>query len=166
MRRLRRSFSLAESVLAVTVVGVMLVASLKTLGAIRVGQQKMSERTQGLLLAQELMSEILAQHYTDPDLGLGSFGLGSDEVGTGSRALWEDVDDYNGRSESPPQRKDGTAIPGLTGWGWRVSVAWVNPLNLGQTSASETSVKRITVTVSRKSVDVAALVAVRTAAGG
>jgi MSHA pilin protein MshD len=160
--RIRGAFSLAEAVFATVVVAGMLVAALSTVGATRVGQQKMSERTRGRLLAQQLMSEILQQNYADPTLGVGSFGLGADEVGDGSRSLWDDVDDYHGRTESPPQYKNGTAIAGLAGWGWSVSVAWVNPSNLNQTVGTDMLVKRITVTVTHNGATVASAVAVRT----
>jgi len=144
------------------IVGVMLVAALEAVGASQRTQQKVGERRQGMLLAQELMSEILQQHYEDPDLPPGSFGLGSDEVGDGSRQLWEDVDDYDGWSASPPQLKDGTVLSEFTGWGRSVEVHWAQPGNLTVSQAGDTGVKQITVTVTRGDALVATLVAVRT----
>jgi len=153
-----------EAVISAVIVGVMLVAALNTVGASRIGQQKMGDRTKGALLAQQLMTEILQQQYEDADYGPGSFGLGGDEVGDGSRALWEDVDDYDGWSASPPQQKDGTVIQGFDGWERSVGVVWANPNNLQATVGYDTRVKRITVTVTRDDVPIATQVAVRTSA--
>lgn len=163
-RHAGRALTLAEAVISMAVVGVMLVAALNTVGASRVTQRKMGERSRGMLLAQDLMSEILRQHYEDPDLGPGSFGVGGDEVGDGSRALWEDVDDYDGWSASPPQHKDGTKFSDLEGWRRSVSVSWVDPANLSNDSVGDTGVKRIAVTVMHGDVVTASLTAIRTSA--
>lgn len=160
----RHGLSLAETVISIAIVGIMLVAALNTVGASQMTQKSMSDRSRAVLLAQDMMSEILRQAYQDPDSEPGSFGLDSGEVGDGSRSLWEDVDDYDGWSATPPERKDGTVIPGLEGWGRSVQVAWANPANLSQKAGSDTRVKRITVAVSRDGVVVASMVAIRTGA--
>ena len=159
-RGIHRAFTLVEAVISAVVVGVMLVAALNTVGASRIGQQKTGDRTKGALLAQQLMTEILQQYYADPENG--GFGLDGDEVGDGSRSLWDDVDDYDGWSASPPQRKDGTVIAEFDGWERSVSVAWVNPYNLQAAVGTDLGVKRITVTVTRDDVPIATQVAVRT----
>ena len=156
-----RGFTLIEAVVSLLIASGMLVAALNTVGAARATDHKVAERTRGLLLAQALMAEILQQEYTDPDYGLGSFGLGADEA-TGTRSLFEDVDDYHGWQASPPQRKDGTPIAWAQGYEEVVTVAWVNPADLSQTSGSETGVKRIEVTINRNNRMVASLVAYRT----
>jgi len=160
--RSARAFTMAEAVLSVFIVGVVLVAALHTVGASRAAQQKVGDRARGMLLAQDLMTEILQYAYEDPASGPGSFGLGADEVGDGSRSLWDDVDDYEGWSASPPQRADGEPIEGFVGWGRRVAVDWVDPDDLTQTLLYDSGVKRITVTVTHHDVPVASLVAVRT----
>jgi len=116
------------------------------------------------MLAQQLMAEILAQAYEDPNFGPGSFGLGGDEVGDGSRALWEDVDDYDGWSASPPEDKNGNPLTGFDDWGRSVTVDWVNPDNPSQAMMSDTRVKSITVDVTHNGVPVASTVALRSAA--
>jgi hypothetical protein len=150
---------------SIAIVGLMLVAALNTLGASKIGTQKTGDRARAALLAQELMSEILQQYYEDPNVPAGSFGLRAAKVGDGSRALWEDVDDYDGWTASPPERKDGTVISGFVGWRRSVSVAWINPANLSQVNVSDTRVKRIIVTVTLDDAVTARLVAIRTAAG-
>lgn len=162
--RLRRAFSLVEATIAITIVGIMLVAALNTLGAAQLSEKQAGDRRRGTLLAQDLMAEILQQAYEDPDFGPGSFGLGGDEVGDGSRALWEDVDDYDGWSAAPPQLKDGTELSDHDGWGREVEVVWVSSFNLNQPVGSDQRLKRVTVTATYNGGPVVSLIAVRAAA--
>lgn len=157
-----RAFSLAETAVSTIVVGVMLVAALNTVGASRVSQRKTGDRTRGMLLAQQMMTEILQQHYEEP--GGGGFGLNGGEAGDGSRSLWDDVDDYDGWSASPPERKNGTVMANFGGWERNVSVDRVKPDDLQSPTGTERGVKRITVIVKRNNVPVASLVAIRTIA--
>jgi PKD repeat protein len=113
------------------------------------------------MLAQQLMAEIQMQAYADPDYGEDDFGLAAGKV-TGNRSLWDDVDDYDGWSASPPQYKDGTALSGLVGWERSVTVDWVGPLDLSQVVGSNQGAKRIIVTVTRDDAVVARLTAIRT----
>ena len=157
-----RAFSMVEVIISVVIVGTMTVAALNTVGAAKLGNQKTTSRKSGALLAQALMSEILLQDYEEP-VDTPDFGRESSESG-GDRIDYDDVDDYDGWSSSPPEYKDGTVIPDLGGWTREVSVAWVNATDLLSTSGSETNVKRITVTVTYNGVQVASLTAVRTLA--
>jgi type II secretory pathway pseudopilin PulG len=163
-RAVKRGLTLVEAIISIVVIGVMLVAALNTVGASQTAQRKTADRQRGMLLAQDLMSEIFQQHFEDPGLAPGNFGLGADEVGDGSRALWDDVDDYNGWSASPPQSKDGTELSDLDGWRRSVSVAWATPGNFGAPAPGDTGVKQITVTVEYDDALAASLTAVRTRA--
>lgn len=158
----RRALTLVESVVSIAIVGVMLVAALNTVGASQVTQKKMGERSRAMLLAQDLMAEILQQAYEDPDLASGSFGLTVAEITDGNRSLWNDVDDYNGWSASPPQQKDGTELSDFAGWRRSVSVGWVDPSNIGTELLSDTGIKRITVTVTFNDLPLAQLWALKT----
>src|SRR5206468_12187441 len=82
-------------------------------------------------------------NYQDPTLP--TLVLGA-ELGE-TRVTFNDVDDYNGLSESPPQTANGTTIAGYTGWTRSVQVAWANPSNPSASSLIETGLKRITITV-------------------
>ncbi len=159
----RRGLTLAEAVVSMLIVSVMLVAALNTVGASRTTQKKTADRSRGFLLAENLMSEILQQAYEAPDLAPGSFGLEGAETGDGSRSLWDDVDDYDGWSASPPEQKDGTVIDGFEGWGRSVAVAWANPGDFAAAApATDSGVKQIRVTVTDGDAVVVSLVAVRT----
>ena len=157
-----RAFSMVEVTISMVVVAGMTVAALNTVGAAKLGIQKITSRNSGTLLAQQLMTEILIQAYEEPN-GAPNFGREGGEGG-GDRADRDDLDDYDGWSGSPPEYKDGTEIPDLDGWARKVSVAWVKANDLSLTSGSETNVKRITVTVTYNGVQVASLTAVRTLA--
>jgi MSHA pilin protein MshD len=159
----RNGLAMVEIVVSIAIVGVMMVAALNTVGASRLGQKKTGDRGKGALLAQQLMSEILRQYYVEP-VDTPSFGRESSESG-GGRADYDDVDDYDAWTASPPQNKDGTAIPDLNGWRRSVEVDWVAPDDLTTPIGVDESVKRIIVMVSRQGVPVASLTAVRTASG-
>ncbi len=160
----RRGLSMIEVVASITIVSVMLVSAINMVGAAGASMRSMALRTTGILLAEQLMSEILQQSYEEPD-GPPNFGREGGEGGE-DRAERDDVDDYDGWSSSPPEYKDGTEIPGLEGWRRSVTVEWVQPENLMQVVGTESGVKRITVTVTYNDVLVSTLVAIRTDVGG
>jgi len=157
-----RAFALVEAIIAVVIVSVMMVAALRTVGASRLGQAWSANQLRALRLAQDLMAEIADKAYSDPD-ETPLFGPEASELLPG-RIAYDDIDDYNGLSESPPQDRTGTAIPGLSGWQRSVSVAWVTAGNAATTSLTDTGIKRITVTVSKGNVPLARLVRLRTSA--
>ena len=158
----RRGLSMVEATISVVIVGGMLVAALGTVGAVARVQQRVTNSGRGFPLAQQLMSEIMQLSYEEPE-DTPAFGRELAE-GAASRADFDDIDDYYDWSASPPQEKDGTALPDLDGWNRSVTVERVDPLDLSGVSASETGVKRVTVTVEHNDVPVAQLVAVRTGA--
>ncbi|MCU0914914.1 MAG: prepilin-type N-terminal cleavage/methylation domain-containing protein [Planctomycetes bacterium] len=156
-----RGFTLIETLLSTVIVAVMFVAALNTLGASRVTQLKAALIGQGRMLAEALMAEILPQHYEEPD-GACVFGREAGELET-SRAAYDDVDDYQGWSESPPVTCEGTVLPDAAHWTRSVTVAWVDPLNPRQVSGAETGVKRITVVAAFREVPQATVVALKAA---
>ena len=159
-----RAFSMVETVVSIMIVGGLLVVSMNVAGAAAVGQHKTGNRGKGMLLAEALMDEILRGDYEDPDQAAGSFGVESIDAGDGSRALWNDVDDYDGWSKSPPEAKTGVVMTNMSGWERTVVVDWVNATNLIGISGTNTGVKRITVTVKLNGLTVAELVAIRAGA--
>lgn len=154
------AFTLVEAMLASLIVAVLLVAVLQTVGATGLARYKAGERATARFLADALVADITSLAYRDP----GSspvFGLEAGETAA-SKVNYNDVDDYNGWSESPPLDRCGNVLPGLDGWRRSVAVAWVNANDVTQTSATETGAKRITVTVAHNGVAVATRVAIRT----
>jgi type II secretory pathway pseudopilin PulG len=154
----RRGVTLVEATLSMIVVGVMLVAALKTLGAAARRHRVRNDREIALALAHELMSETLAVYYTDPeDAEAGDpagFGPEPDETTTpDNRAGFDDLDDYDGWVETPPRTRDGIPLAGLEGWSRTVLVAQIDPDELGANGASDaaldTGLRRITVLAGR-----------------
>ena len=158
--RTARAFTLVEATVSIFILGVMVVAALRTVGATRLGEYKLAERCRALPLAQDLLAEVMQRPYEDPN-GSPVFGTESGE-GTTSRADFDDVDDYHNWSASPPQNQDGTDMSDLSGWQRSVQVSWADPTNLSQTAGSDQGVKRIIVTVKHDDLPVASLTALRT----
>jgi type II secretory pathway pseudopilin PulG len=161
-RRWREAFSLLETVVSSVLVGVLLVAVLKTMGASVVAQYQTGERAQAALLADGLIAEIAAMDYENPD-GMPTFGLESGEQPC-QKATFDDVDDFDGWTETPPQFADGTAMPDLAGWTRTVQIARVHDHDLAIEENAETGVKRITVTVRHNGRNVAKRIAYRSKA--
>jgi type II secretory pathway pseudopilin PulG len=147
-----------EATAATVIVGLSLVASLRAVQSSVIGQRGGAEVEKAAFLATALMSEIKELSYQNPTQPV-LFGPESGETG---RNTFNDVDDYNGWSESPPQNPDGTILPDLTGWTRKVTVQWVSPTNVAQTSSTETGAKLITVTVLHSNVVRATRLGVRT----
>ncbi len=159
--RRRRGLSLVEVAVSAMLVGVMLVAAMRSVGAVFRTRLIAFQRQQGETLAHELMAEILQAYYEEPDQPPGSFGQDSGESGGGDRAAWDDVDDYNGWAASPPQSKDGTALPDADGWARFVNVDRVTSPNPETRSFSDTGLKRIEVEVASPSCETFTLKALR-----
>lgn len=139
------AFTIVEAMISTIIVAMMFVAALNTVGASRVTQYKASQVIRGQLMAESLLSEILQQSYEDPD-GTPIFGLETGELGT-TRAAWDDVDDYEEFTESPPATKDGTVLTNATGWERQVRVEWVAASDPTTAQTAETGIKRVVVTV-------------------
>ncbi len=155
-------FTLVEAVISIVLVGVLLVAAINTLGATAVSTRNIEHQALGYTLVADLMAEILSQAYEEPD-DTPDFGRESGESG-GGRMDWDDVDDYDGWSATPPETKDEEPLDGYDQWTRSVEVAFVQTASLNNEVGVETGVKRITVTASFNGVPAAELVAIRTQA--
>jgi len=151
---------MVEAAFCVVLVGGLVVVSLDTLGASKMAQRNLGDHALGQLLASALMSEILNQSYEDPN----QTPVAGLESGENSllRTTYDDVDDYINWTASPPQNRDGTTIPNLTGWQESVKIEGVDPANLNLKKVPDSGVKRITVTIKHNNVVVATLVGVKT----
>ena len=153
-----RGFTLAEVAVASAVVGLLLVASLTVVGGSATGQAKSADMERGCLLARDMLAEVTAQAYEDPDAP--GWGPESGEMGA-FRTRFDDVDDYAGLVESPPINRDGSAIVGVDGWTRTTSVDFVAPNNPEEGAGIDRGVKRIVVTVYRNKTMMARLTTVR-----
>ena len=141
----RRGLSLVEVSISTLIVGLMLVASLKSVGGVVRTWTATAEQYDGVLLAEQLLAEAVQAHYEEPDSAVG-FGIESPEV-TSVRSAWDDVDDYSALAASPPVDRAGTVIAGLTGWTRACSVRLAAIDDPAATPASDEGLKLITVTV-------------------
>jgi len=157
-------FSLIEVVVSVLIVGGLAVAVLNTIGATAAVRRIDADRARGISLAQDLVEEIAGEPYEDPSNGDGSFGSGADEVATGDRTAFDDVDDYDGWSASPPEMRDGTALAGFDGWRRTVAVRWSDPTDPDVDKVAESGLKRVEVSVYHGSRLVSSMTMLRTAA--
>jgi MSHA pilin protein MshD len=141
------------------IVGVLMVAELNALGSATSSGKSAGNRAIALGLADDLMAEILKAKYVDPGSSP-TFGPETGESGT-SRAAFNDVDDYNGWSEQPPQAQDGTALTDRSDWRRRVTIDRVTVSDPTKTSTTETGVKRICVDVDFKGTNLVEQTALR-----
>jgi hypothetical protein len=156
----RRALSLVEVVASSLIVAMMCVAALDALGAATRSSESIGNRAVAIGLADELMAEILKKPYEDP-VQTPTFGRESGESAT-PRSGFDDVDDYNGWQQSPPQRNDGTTIPDRDDWTQRVTVIRVAPTNLTVAAATEQGAKRVYVAIEYRGQVLAGQYAVRT----
>lgn len=158
----RRAISIIEGLVSMILVSGLLVVSLDMCGAAVTSSKGMFEQARGRFLAQGLLSEILANAFEEPPPDSPAFGKETGEM-IGTRIMFDDVDDYDTWTASPPQRKDGTDLAGFDGWTRKVQVRYLNATTLLVWPTS-TGIKRIVVTVEHNGGVVATMTAVRTGA--
>ncbi len=151
--------TLIESVIAMVILAGAFVSLMSAVTSSRAAQVTAAERAIGDVLAEDLMSEVLGQNYQEE--GISILGIDGLEILGPGRSQYDDVDDYNGWTASPPQDQDWSVIAGTEGYTRSVTVQWVWPLLVNTTSNNETGVKRVTVTVKRGDRVVSQLVALR-----
>ena len=99
----QRGVTLVELVVSIVVVAIAISAVLGTLAFASTSSADAMVRQQAVSIASAYLEEILLRSYIDPD--------GVD--GEGTRAAFDDVDDYDGLSNTGAQDQLGTAIDGL-----------------------------------------------------
>ena len=160
-RTTRPAFAVVEAVLSALIVGLMLAAAIETVSKSRASQAWAADRVRAYELASTLMSEITDQKYSDPDLVTLVLGPDGTEALTG-RSAFDDVDDYHGLTETTPKKRDGTSLTAYSGWTRSVNVVWSTPADLQVSSATDSSIKRITVTITKGKKKIAEMVSIRT----
>ena len=140
--------TLIEVVASTMIVAMLAVATLNGLGAATRSADSIGNRAIAAGLADELLSEIVQQPYSDPN-GSAVFGRENGESAS-PRSAFDDVDDYDSWTASPPQYRDGTTIPNRTNWRQLVFITRVTPANPTVTSATDQGAKRIRVKIEYK----------------
>jgi Tfp pilus assembly protein PilV len=160
----RSGITLIETCLSTIIVGGLLGASITAVGNLATARQITSDRAKGYQLAEDLLTESQMLPYVDPALSADQIGPSATELVPGNRSLFNDCDDYDSWSESPPQEKSGTVISGFNGWKRTVRVQWVNPSASFSPSVTSTGYKQITVAAIKNGKTVATLSCIKGAA--
>ncbi len=128
----RHGLSLIEVAVSSLLVGGLVVGSLNMLGASVRTQTTLNEISVGPILAEQLVAEIMAMPYEDPESGGSSLSLDSGESGL-SRKDFDDIDDYNNwdsenvaNTQDGIQTKEGTLLTEHVGWTRKVNVWWAD----------------------------------------
>jgi hypothetical protein len=137
--------TLLECVAASLILTVIAVAAVRAAAGAAAAQATSARSVTAVLLAESLLSEIERTPYIDP-ANPDTLGRDAGESAT-DKTTFDDVDDYHGWTESPPQDSTGVAIPNMTGWSRTVSVIWsdLGPVLEGRNG--DTGLKLITVNV-------------------
>ncbi len=155
----QRGFTMVEAVAAAGIVALLTVAALSAVGSAARLRAASEDRVAAALLAQDLLTEIQSRPYDDPDAVA---PVGSEEGTT--RAIFDDVDDYDTMVDSPPRLADGTPMAGKSAWGRSVRVEYVSPSSPDVPVGVDQGAKRITVTALKNGSKVLSVSAVRTRA--
>lgn len=97
--------TLVEAVLAVIALGIAVPPLVGLFREVAARGADDTYQQVAVTYAESLLEEIASKSFEDPDLANGSFGREE-----GRRSSFDDVDDYDVLSESPPARLDGTAL--------------------------------------------------------
>ena len=124
-------FTLIEVIIFIVVVGIGVAGILSVYTTTIRNSADPLVRKQAMAIAESLMEEITAKEFANPTGGYTG----------GSRALWDDVDDFNGYTSTGITDVLGTAVAGLTGYNVSPAVA-VTTVTVGSAS-----LKRIVVSV-------------------
>jgi len=125
-------FTLVELIVAMVVISIAIVGVMSAVNYSTLHSADPVLRQQSIAIAESYMEEISLKNYTDPDID-----------GEGSRALFDDVDDYDGLVDNGARDQNGNAISGLENFSVRVQV---EPQNYGPSGMTVAGLK-IDVTV-------------------
>lgn len=138
-----------EVVICTLLVGLVMVTSLKSVGAVLRTWNAAASRAEQVDLARAMLAEMAQAAYIDPQEPNTYLGINTSESTT-NRSNFDDIDDYTGWSASPPQAVDGSPLSGLSGWTRSVVVKKANvadPTDVLDDLALDSGLRRISVTV-------------------
>lgn len=153
-----RGFSMIEATMCVVLLGGLFLASAEVVRMVGLSRAAGDERARGLAIAQDLLQEVAVM-----PLGTDLI-LTASETNPASRSGFSTVYEYAGLNDSPPKARDGSAIPGYSGWSRRVTVRTLDPATLAPSLMPGTGVAQVTVEAYRGARLAARLSLIRTAA--
>ena len=122
-RHQQQGVSLIEAVLFIVVVSVALVVVLKAFDIANQGSADPILRRQSLAIAQSLLDEISFKPFGGAATDVTADGYTAGPVTSATRALADDVDDYNGFSMNGIRSLDNSVLTGLSNYQATVVVA-------------------------------------------
>ncbi|MFT5051541.1 MAG: MSHA pilin protein MshD [Chlamydiales bacterium] len=137
--------SLIESVMAIVVLGIAIPPLMSMFTVVARHSVDQTFQDLAIIYADGLMEEIVSKAFEDPDGSAGSFGTEE-----GSRSAYDDIDDYDGLSNSPPKQLDDTDLDEISGFTRTARVENVtdtDPDTATPAGDGSTDLKRVTVTV-------------------
>gem|GEM_PF-1933043 len=159
-RPARRGFSLVEAAFAVAIVGVAFVAIMQLWATCTQSNRVASNTTAAIMLASQIQDATRPLPLSDPASGHATFG---EEIGE-TTSSYDDVDDFNAKTFSPPIDSNRSAISDLDGYTQSVRVVPVNTLDLDGNldgtaipTSTYTGAVRVTVTVFHGQTEAASL---------
>lgn len=160
--RSQRGFSLVEIVIFIVIVGVAISAMVSIFSTNVVHSHEPLLRQKAVTLANFYMDEILRKKWNEAspagggcvNTGSGSCPAGPAAIAIGTdgdgRADFDDIDDYNGLANNPPQDQNGVALTDFNGYSVSVAVttgpAW-DPLTNAARDVNANDALRIQVNV-------------------
>jgi prepilin-type N-terminal cleavage/methylation domain-containing protein len=142
----RQAFTLAEVLVAVILIGIAIASLLATNIAFTNSNGTATNLSTAEFLLEQIREMTTTLPLVDPDGG-GTFGAEE-----GALADYDDLDDFDGSTFSPPIKTDRTAMTEFTGFSQQVTVENVSAANFQQVVADGSSdFVRVSVTVSLNS---------------
>jgi MSHA pilin protein MshD len=111
LRTSTKGMTLIETVTAVIVLGTAIPPLTKLYTEISSHRVDHAYQEMAVIYADSLLEEIVSKSFEDPDLAVGSFGTEEQ-----ARKDYDDLDDFDGLSNSPPQHFDGTPLNQFSGF--------------------------------------------------
>ncbi|MCC9604166.1 hypothetical protein LOC67_26735 [Stieleria sp. JC731] len=118
-RSRRKGLTMLEVVVSLILVSGILVISLSASANLLRQRNEDVFHSKAQRLAGYFLDEISVLHFVDPD-GNQQLGVEDDET---SQRVMDDLDDYQGWTQSTPTFRDGQPMPGYEGWTVQVAVS-------------------------------------------
>ncbi|MFC1761465.1 prepilin-type N-terminal cleavage/methylation domain-containing protein [Planctomycetota bacterium] len=145
IKKSQPAFTLIEVLIATIMIGLAIAALLGANGAYTMANSYGADMSTAEFLIEQIRERTMTMAVIDPETEKDIFGPEE-----GSVTSYDDVDDFNDASFSPPIDAGGNALDDLAAFKQEVEVQNVSPTNFANTVASHTSnFVRIRVTVSK-----------------
>jgi prepilin-type N-terminal cleavage/methylation domain-containing protein len=139
-----RGFSLIEILISILLVGLSITSMVVATNSFTMANGAGADLSTAEFLVEQIREMTAMMAVIDPETGITTFG--AEEA---SLAAYDDVDDLNGSTFSPPVGSDRTVLSALTGFSQHIVVQNVSQSNFNTVVTNHSSkFVRITVTVS------------------